>query len=1825
MAAHDVTGPDATEHAAPSRDGIAIVGMACRFPGAPDLATFWSNLCEGKESITFFSKEELAEAGVPPEVLDAPEFVPASPVLDDVDHFDAAFFSYSAKEATVMDPQQRLLLELAWQAFEDAGYQPGSGAGPVGVFTGSGGVVTSYLAAFQARAPELLGATGSMQHIGNDKDFVSTRISYKLDLRGPSINVQTACSTSLVALHLACRSLLDGECEVALVGASTIRFPHKRGYLYRSEDILSPDGHCRAFDEQAQGTIFGSGVAAVLLKPVHAAIEAGDHIYAVIKATAINNDGAHKVSYTASSVPGQAAAMVEALALADASPDSIGYVECHATGTAVGDPLEVQALTRAFRTGTERTRYCGIGSVKTNIGHLEQAAGLASLIKTALALAHRKLPPTLNFQKANRKLGLESSPFYVQESLGDWHAAPGQRRRAGVNGLGLGGTNAFVVLEEAPEQAPGPARDEQADRPLHLFALSARSDAALEHNARRFREHLARTPDAALADVCFTVNASRSSFEHRLIVPARSLGELVHRLDRRESDHESAPAAKAHEALPIAFLFTGQGSQYVGMAAELYRSQPLFQELIDRCDALSRPHLPRGLSSVLFAGDADAQLIHHTGYTQVALFAVEYALASLWMSWGVRPGAVLGHSVGEIAAACVAGVLDLKDALELISHRGQLMGSLPAGGGMAAVFTAEENVAELLGGYPELSIAASNSANNVVVSGAQKALAALLEELSRRGISFKELTVSHAFHSTLMDPILDRLEAVAGGIALRAPSLPIVSNLSGEFLEQAPTARYFREHARQPVRFARGMQRLFDAGYRRFLEIGPGSGLLALGRQCITDPAARWLPSLSRQKDDWSVLGESLAQLYLQGHDIDWLSFDAPYSRRRLSLPTYPFQRKRYWINESAPLAARPGGAHPLLGQRLRSTLPQAQFEAQYSLDALPFFDDHRIFGLPVMPTTAGLELATTGGRSYFGVKDVQAVALEGLLYREALVLPEDGSRVVHCVITSETENKATFKLFSTSEDGHSPWIQHLEGQLSHAEPGDAASISLESVRERCTAQIPVERYYPAIHDLGLEYGPIFRGIRELWQGPGEALSRVQLQEAVGAGAYTVHPAFLDACLHIYPALATAYGDFTVPPAQPKRTFLPISMERFSVRQAGIREAWVHAVARATNNEESLVVDIRLYDDAGRELAAMEGLLVKRLTAESMQPSAVVDPILGSIYRRHWEERPTLAAAAPKNEVTPGRWLIFADRGGVGHALADRLRSLGEACQLVYRDSAWVENGARRPIEPSEPALFHRLMRDYFGVPGANYRNVVYLWGLDSSPTAELTLETLNQAESITVGSALLVVQALSVVNSVTGAAPRLWLVTRDAQPLESGGGSTAEPVQVMQSPLWALGSAMALRHPDLWGGMLDLEQRSDGGAVSDAAQLLPELWHSDGEDQLVLRGGKRFAQRLQRLNLAKPKRGADLFRADASYLIAGGLGAKGLRVADWMVTQGARHLTLADRRALDAASADAVRALEARGARMAIAQADLTSPEDVERLFQALDAGPTLRGVLHCAGSDHEDPLDLIDWQRFSAATAPRLKGAWLLHEHTRRRELDHFLLFSSVSTWMGSERRAPDAAGGVFLGALAQHRRALGLPATVVEWGPWELASGPGLGSDSARGVQAMKPDEALEALEHLVRERVEHAAVTQTDWPTFMQRFKGGVPPLYSLLGSGPSRQRRARSSEDPAVSLQRINKAPPAERRAIVIEVARRHVTDVLDADALVDVESPMVELGLDSLLSVNLVNRLEAALGVSVPLAKILQGGSVQGLVDVLFPALVSAAAQPAASAEGVLA
>jgi phthiocerol/phenolphthiocerol synthesis type-I polyketide synthase E len=880
--------PDTTQLS----DGIAVIGMAGKFPGAPNLGAYWQNLRNGVESITYFSEHEL---DVPPSISQNPQYVRARGIMDGADLLDADFFGINPREAEYTDPQHRLLLETAWTALENAGCDTERFAGSIGVFAGCS--LNSYLLHNLSSNPEFLAEFISSQQmgahpslLGNDKDFLATRISYKLNLRGPSVAVQSACSTSLVAVVQACQNLLNFQCDVALAGGVSVTFPQKRGYIYEEGSIVSSDGRCRPFDAAAAGTIFGDGVGLVVLKRADEAIRDGDHIHAIIRGFATNNDGSAKVSYMAPSVDGQAECIATAQALAGIDVSTIRYVEAHGTGTSLGDPIEVAALTKAFRAGTNEKQFCTLGAVKGNIGHLEAAAGIAGLIKAILILEHGEIPPTLHFSQPNPRIDFANSPFAVSSKLQPWPAGNAPRR-AGVSSFGVGGTNAHVVLEEAPPVTASPTESQP-----QLFALSVKTPAALDESTKQLSDHLKAHPELSAADVAATLQTGRRAFRHRRAWVA-STTALAAEPAKTFTGHTEGRKGS------VAFLFPGQGAQRVGMGRELYDTNPVFRENVDRCCDLLAPELGLDLRTVLYPSEADAdsaqERLMQTSLTQPALFVIEYSLAQAWLALGLKPQVMAGHSLGEYVAATLAGVFTLETALHLLTVRGRLMQSLPSGT-MLAVVVPESDLLRLL--TEGLSIAAVNSPKSCVVSGPENLVAAFGEKLAAQGIVSKELKTSHAFHSAMMDPILAQFEAEVARVPRQKPQIPIISSLYGRLGtdEEWISPSYWSGQLRHAVRFADALEKLMNQPGLALLEVGPGQTLTALARQNPALPSNQSTIASSPRTCRESEANEFLSavgQLWIAGVEIDWAALQGETPRRRVPLPTYPFQRQRYWID----------------------------------------------------------------------------------------------------------------------------------------------------------------------------------------------------------------------------------------------------------------------------------------------------------------------------------------------------------------------------------------------------------------------------------------------------------------------------------------------------------------------------------------------------------------------------------------------------------------------------------------------------------------------------------------------------------------------------------------------------------------------------------------------------------------------------------------------------------------------------------------------------------------------------------------------------------------
>ena len=1447
------------------RDGetepIAIVGIGCRFPGADSPEAFWRLLHDGIDAIT----------EVPAERWDISAYYDPNPgapgkmntrwggFLEHVDRFDPHFFGISPREASRMDPQQRLLLEVTWEALEDAGQAPHRLAGSqTGVFIGISGVDYSQL---QIRYGDFPLDIDAYAGIGNAHSVAANRLSYLLDLHGPSLAVDTACSSSLVAIHLACQSLLRGESTLALAGGVNLVLFPALTVAFSQARMMASDGRCKTFDAKADGYVRGEGCGIVVLKRFSDAIKDGDSIYALLRGSAVNQDG-RTAGITAPNGLAQQAVIRQALLSAGIAADQLSYIETHGTGTALGDPIEVKAIAEVMGEARFGDAHCVLGSVKAHIGHLEAAAGMAGLIKVLLCLKHEEIPAQPHFEELNPLISLEKTHLVIPSEPQPWPRQE-QPRFAGVSSFGFGGTNAYLVIEEAPQHQSPP---NEIERPLHLLTLSAKSASALKELAHRFEHHLAAHPDEALADVSFSANTGRLHFAHRLAATAESTSRLREQLAAFIAGGQAPRLQSRHlqsqQAPKVAFLFTGQGSQYSDMGSQLYRTQPTFRRALDQCAEILRPYLKQPLLSVLFPQPGVPSPLDETAYAQPALFALEYALAELWRSWGIEPDAVLGHSVGEYVAACVAGVFSPEDALTLIAGRGQLMQALPRNGEMAAIFADEAKVARFLAPFLEqISIAGVNGPENTVISGEQQAVRAVLKTLELEGIHARLLNVSHAFHSPLMEPVLDDFEHKASQVHFAAPRIPLISNLTGKTLGQGeiPDAYYWRRHIREAVKFADGIHTLADLDYEVFLELGPTPILLGMGRACLPKGTGTWLPSLRKGKADWECLLESLGTLYTLGEEVDWAGFDRDYQRHRLSLPTSPFERKRYWLdlsgNSHSRESAQSPSLHPLPGRRVRSALSALQFESTLSTSAFPYLADHRIHGSVVLPATAYIDMALAAAEQTLE-KAGTAIEVE-LAFQQALFLPENGSRAVQLILYPATSGVTSFQVFSQpgdEESGKGEWTLHATGKIRPGQVNTSPLVKeqadLETIKSRCQEEILAPELYRRLRDSGLQYGPAFQGMKRLWRRNGEALGQIESFSQVSgseASAYHFHPALLDACLQVMAATLPDQSLY----AGVGEIYLPSAVAAVRVFAHPGTRLWSHAILRpgATLHANTLEGDIRLFNEAGQVVAEILGLRLTRLGSGTKRTSQV--NLNGWLYKLEWQPE-----AYPRVEQTPagfqpsraGSWLIFADSGGVGQALAERLEARGETCFLVFPEGAFKTaeaDGEQFWIDPSSPADLQQLLQETLSPYNPPCRGILHMWSLEAAgDTQATTLASLQSAQVAGSSNVLLLVQALAKADLPH--LPRLWLVTRGAQAVGE------ELVSVAQAPLWGLGKVIALEHPELQCTCIDLEP---GSGVTEIQSLFQEPWIRDNEDQIAFRRAVRYVPRLVR---AAPLPGSD-------------------------------------------------------------------------------------------------------------------------------------------------------------------------------------------------------------------------------------------------------------------------------------------------------------------------------------------------------------------------------
>ncbi len=1788
------------------REPLAIIGIGCHFPGgATSPEAFWELLSSGID----------ATRDIPDDRWDVRKFYDPDPqkpgkmytshggYLERIDQFDAHFFGIAPREAMWLDPQQRLLLQVSWEALEDAGL-PAEGlvGSDTGVFIG--GFTLDYqltqnfgpLSRYELQAHS---ATGMMM------TMLANRISYIFGFHGPSVSLDTACSGSLVAVHLACQSIWNGECSLAIAGGANAMSAPAMTVAESKSGFLSPDGCCKAFAATANGYARGEGAGVVVIKPLSLAQADGDPIYALIRGTAVTQDG-HTNGITVPNQMAQEAAMRLAYQRAGILPEQVQYVEAHGTGTPVGDPIEARAIGTVLSAGRPSTDRCIIGSVKTNIGHLEAAAGVAGLMKTALALKHRQIPPHLHFHTPHPDIRFDELQLRVPTTLEAWPMTGGPAL-AGINSFGFGGTNAHVVLQEAPAVPAKEPRTAEAEQP-YLLPLSARSTEALQAAARSYRDFLAddAPSPAPLQDIGYSASLRRAHHDHRLALVAHSKAEAVAHLDAFLADEPRAgnSTGRTLQNRPkIAFVCSGMGPQWWAMGRDLLEHEPVFRASIERCDAELVQYTGWSLLEAFMAPEESSRM-QEAEVAEPANFALQIALAELWRSWGIQPDGFIGHSTGEFAAHYLAGALSFEDAVRLVYHHSRLSQRISGSGRMLAVGMSFEAASKAeLNSAHRASIAAVNGPNDITFSGSVSVLEEIAQQFEAFQVFHRFLAVKIPYHSEFVEPLRDEFLDSLDDLYPQSTSLPLYSTVTGTRIDgRGADARYWWQNARATVLFSSALTQMIQDGYSTFIELSPHPVLASSMTDLLAqqEQVGTILPSLRRKEEDRAVMFGSLGSLYTLGYPIAWQTLYEQ-GGNFVRLPSYPWQFKTYWTESAESREDRlfvP--VHPLLGQRIRAAHPTWEREVNSRL--LPYLADHRIQENVLLPGAAFGEMALAAAQEIFGEG---AYLVEELTFHKALVLTNTADPRLQTVLNAK---QATVEIYSYVPTGELHWTLHASAKLRERQPSETPTrLDLSAISSSCTGETSREEFYLQTQEMGFQYGPAFQAIEHVDTGPGIAIGHLQVPASVEADleSYSFHPALIDAAFQVLlmaarPTGGTADGSMSTP-------YLPVSVDRISISGRPARQ--MQAYARLVKADDRLVVgNIQVVDLEGNLLAEIEGFRAQSLEASM---SFTPERIDRGLYELEWQPQDRSDEAGDTEAritAREGKWLIFSDQDGVGNKLIRHLEQYEESYVTVsYTDSPeLIQQGQHYAINPAMPEHFRQLFAALSAANQVSFSNVVHLWSLDSSFTEMSPLAVLEQEQQVGCLSVMYLMQALSQTGWPH--LPHVWLVTRRAQAI----GIKPGPIAVEQAPIWGLGRVIGHQEfPGMWGGLVDL----DTGSVADQAALLfDEICHATDEDQIAFRDGQRYVVRLLPAQHLTPPMPAS-FRPDGSYLITGGLGTLGLLVARWMVTQGARRLILMGRTQVparstwhqleaDHAQRDLIRTiqeLETRGATIHLAAVDAADEEQLSSFLTAYEreGWPPIRGVIHTAGVVEDELLLRMTTGTFQRVLRPKVRGGWLLHRLLRNYPLDFFILFASTGSVIASLGQGNYAAANAFLDALAYHRRSQGLPALSIGWGPWSVGMVKQLKLEefyTRRGIELITPEAGMQILARVMGQRSAQLTAISANWALAREASPlGAMPPMFALLGEQGGDQAQDDANSDGGSLLQQLSEAPAAERHSLLVTHLKELVARVLQLDpSQFSGKESLTSLGMDSMMAIEVKHRIDASLKVDVSVLELLQ-------------------------------
>lgn len=1764
-----------------SNEPIAVIGMGCRFPGADNPESFWKLLRDGVDMIS-----EVPADRWPKDAFYHPDpTVPGKAIsywggfLDNIDQFDPFFFGISPLEAKHMDPQQRLLLELSYEALDDAGQHKENISGTkTGVYVG---ISVNEYSQFLDNPLSISSHSGT----GSALSIAANRISYFFNFRGPSMAIDTACSSSLVGVHLACQSLRNGECKMALAGGVNMILSPAHSIAFTKAGVLAPDGRCKTFDAQANGYVRGEGGGMVVLKPLSAALEDGDPIHALILGSAMGQDGRTN-GLMAPSQESQESMLREAYATSGISPNKVQYIEAHGTGTLLGDSMEASAIGAVI--GANRVeKNCAIGSVKTNIGHLEAAAGIAGLIKVILSIKHQTLPPSLHFNRPNPHIPFNELNLHVQNELKPWpsNSSPAM---AGVNSFGFGGTNVHLIVSETENIKENLEEEEfhSIDSQSYLLPLSANSESNLKSFAKELQSLLTANNPASIKDLCYATSRRRSQFDYRLAVIGNTQEEISNSLQAYLNEGSDSNIllsdTVSDRQSKLAFVFSGQGGQWFGMGHELFKKEPIFHQTIERIDNIIQADYEWSLMDILLTKHPESTL-DNIDMVQPAIFAIQVALAELWKSWGIIPDAVIGHSMGEVAAAYIGGILSLEDAIKVICIRSLHLKKLEGKGSMLATELSKTQAIEILKGYEnEVSIAAINGLNSTVLSGDPEKIQEIMNTFEAQNLFCRMVKVNVASHSPQMDELRPDLMEGLYELQSQSPTIPIYSTVTGTRGDNLNfDANYWIDNLRKPVLFSDTIEELLKDDYSWFIEIGPHPILLGSIQQSLKSfqKEVKLLPSLRREEPEQETLLSTLASLYVKGFSINWEVL-YPNRKKHISLPPISWQRQRYWLDETKSNSSNSwhqnlndtSKVHPLLGNRihLANSPTDNIWQADFNLNRLRYLEDHRINEEIVLPATAYIEMALQAAKEAGLTK---SHSFSDFSFQQKMILEKENSQTIQSIISPEEDGKFSFNIYSRSDEN---WTHHVSMIFSKNEQSNNINQTewseVDLICKKASSVITGENLYQSFEKRGMYYGLDFRGVQQVWSTGNESLGQIKLPELLEYDSrdYHIHPSLLDACLHVLAATKSAVNEDNI--------FIPSECKSIRFFSKPSKTVWSHIVLQSESPKEgdNIEADIRLFDDNHQAIIELIGFRLKRISRRKNHILSLQDTWL---YQLKWQPQPDFGIPLPiTNEKK--HWLIFADDEGFGDELAEQLKVVGHTCLLLS-----YQEILERLQKNSEDALLEIITKQLEEASSSLY-GIIHLWGLSKSSKA---VENCNSVLSL-----------IKVLSRRFMGSPRLWLVTRGAQSIHSN-----EPIAVEQSALWGLGKVISFELPELKCIRIDID--SSQSNKESVLLLFKQLSRDTREDQIAFRSGDRFVLRLFPFT---PTRSFDAFEnplhANSTYLITGGLGGLGLSVAKWMAENGAQHLVLLGRSAPSYSTIQVINQLRKSGVEVVIQSADVSKQNQIESVFQEIKENmPTLRGVVHAAGVLDDGSLLNLDKDRLEKVMAPKVQGTWNLHEATSSLSLDFFVLFSSAVSVLGSPGQGNYAAASSYLDAMAYYRQNLGLPATSINWGPWAEV---GLAAEATERleeqnastqhlVKVIKVNQGMGIFELLLKESTPQVAVLPFDLKNLLELYPTAAGmPFFAEVGGSDTHVSRLYAR--PKLRQEYVAPRNEIERKLAELWQQTLHIDRV-------GIHDSFFELGGDSVLAAQVLALARKTYGISINPKDAFQSFTIERLAEIL--------------------